>query len=405
LNDALLILLGCLVGGALVLVVVILRRRQESDFARRLLDQAQADKAAEVASVIEQVKTAFGALSREALSANTDDFLKLAGQRLDHQGEKTGKTLEEKRKLIDGQLQEMKTRLSELNTAIQNAEKRWTKDHGALTSQLEQHSQAARLLRETTGRLHEALANPQRRGQWGERMAEDVLRLAGFVEGVNYVKQQQLGEGTRPDFTFSLPGNRQVHMDVKFPLANYLKMLDAGDESGRAAFGTQFLRDVRSRVKEVTTRAYINPAEGTVDYVLVFIPNEQVYAFIHERDADLLDDAMKRKVVLCSPMTLYAILAVIRQGVENFRLEQSSRQILDLLGEFGKQWRKYVERMDRMGERLGAALKEYENLVGVRTRQLDRQLDKVEDLRAAREQEAAGRMLESPALPSEDDAP
>jgi DNA recombination protein RmuC len=235
-------------------------------------------------------------------------------------------------------------------------------------------------------------------------MAEDVLRLAGFIEGVNYVKQQQIAEGTRPDFTFSLPDNRQVHMDVKFPLANYLKMLDAQDDAARAALGTQFLKDVRARVREVTTRAYINPAEGTVDYVLVFIPNEQVYAFIHERDADLLDDAMRRKVVLCSPMTLYAILAVIRQGVENFRLEQSSRQILDLLGEFGKQWRKYIERMDRMGERLAAALKEYEDLVGVRTRQLDRQLDKVENLRAAQAQDTAGRLLDSTPDPAQGDS-
>jgi DNA recombination protein RmuC len=88
-------------------------------------------------------------------------------------------------------------------------------------------------------------------------------------------------------------------------------------------------------------------------------------------------------------MTLYAILAVIRQSVDNFRLEQNSRQILQLLAEFRKQWGKYVEVMDGMGRKLGEALTEYEKLVGVRTRQLDRQLDKIDDLRAAREQPPA----------------
>src|SRR3712207_8703452 len=54
--------------------------------------------------------------------------------------------------------------------------------------------------------------------------SEDVLRLAGFVEGVNYVKQRVIeGRGTRPDFTFSLPRGHVVHMDAKFPAANYLR--------------------------------------------------------------------------------------------------------------------------------------------------------------------------------------
>jgi DNA recombination protein RmuC len=220
-------------------------------------------------------------------------------------------------------------------------------------------------------------------------MAEDVLRLAGFVEGVNYHKQKQLTEGSRPDFTFLLPENQCVHMDVKFPLANYVRMLEAADDPTRAACAGQFLKDVRLRVKEVTTRDYINPAAGTVDYCLVFIPNEQIYGFIHEQDGSLLDEALRQKVVLCSPLTLYAILAVIRQAVENFRLEQASMQILSLLAEFKKQWTKYVAGMDKMGERLEAAGQEYRKLVSTRTRQLERQLDKIEDLRAAREQQAA----------------
>ena len=207
--------------------------------------------------------------------------------------------------------------LNTLNSLIQNVEKQRAESQGALQRHLETNADATRRLQLTTAQLREALANPQRRGQWGERMAEDVLRLAGFVEGVNYHKQQILADGTKPDFTFLLPGDRRVHMDVKFPLVNYLKVLDAPDDAGRAQATDQFLKDVRKRIKEVTGREYIDPAAGTVDYVLVFIPNEQVYGFIHEHDAALLDDALRSKVVLCSPLTLYAILAVVRQAVEN----------------------------------------------------------------------------------------
>lgn len=388
-------LIGLLVGAALVVIVVMIRHHNEAVFSQRLIEQTQKERNQELAASMEQLKTAFAALSREALSSNTDDFLKLAKTSLEKQTAEGEQTLEAKKKLIDVRLEEMGTKLSDLNKLIQTVERQRAEAQGSLKGQIEKATQATNQLHETTSQLREALANPQRRGQWGERMAEDVLRLAGFIEGVNYVKQQQTTDGARPDFTFPLPGHRLVHMDVKFPLTNYLKMLDAPDENARAASTSQFLRDVRSRIKEVTTRAYIDPACGTVDYVLVFIPNEQVYGFIHQHDCNLLDDAMRSKVVLCSPVTLYAILAVIRQGMENFRLEQGSKQILELLAEFQKQWGKYVEVMDALGRELEAALGKYQQLVGIRTRQLDRQLDKIENLRAAREDLGTGRLLPS----------
>ncbi len=198
---------------------------------------------------------------------------------------------------------------------------------------------------------------------------------------MNSFKEQAPSGRNRPDFTFPLPGDRVVHMDVKFPLANYLRVLDAADERVREECTLQFLRDVRMRLRDVVSREYIDPAHGTVDYTLVFIPNEQVYGFIHEHDATLLDDALRDKVVLCSPLTLYAILAVIRQAMESFRVEQGSKRILELLGEFQKQWGKFVETMERMGRKLDDARKEYEDMVGTRTRMLERQLDKIDELK------------------------
>lgn len=386
-SDLMGILLGLAIGGGGVAALFLYLRSRE----RSIRDSVHASSQQEIdqhdKEMFESAKTAFAALSKEALSENADDFIKLAKTSLDKQTSHNEQTLENKKKLIDARLKELDTKLNNVNTLMQNIEKQRVESHGSLKSQLEKTTQATNRLQDTTSQLREALANPQRRGQWGERMAEDVLRLAGFVEGINYDKQKMISSGNRPDFTFRLPGNQCVHMDVKFPLANYLKMLDAKENIERDSYKSLFLKDVRSRIKEVTTRDYIDPAAGTLDYVLVFIPNEQIYGFIHEHDATLLDDAMKSKVILCAPLTLYANLAVIRQAVDNFRLEQGAKQILELLGEFKKQWEKYGQTMDKMGRRLNDAMEEYTHLTTTRTRQLERQLDKIDDLREGQQQQ------------------
>ncbi|MBI5050627.1 MAG: DNA recombination protein RmuC, partial [Nitrospirae bacterium] len=134
-------------------------------------------------------------------------------------------------------------------------------------------------------------------------------------------------------------------------------------------------------IKQVTTRDYINPAENTVDYVIMFIPNEQVYSFINESDTTIMDEALRQKVILCSPFTLYAVLAVIRQAIENFNLERTASEILKLLGDFSKQWGLYKEKFEAMGKRLDDAKKEYDMLANTRSNMLERPLKKIEELR------------------------
>jgi DNA recombination protein RmuC len=212
-------------------------------------------------------------------------------------------------------------------------------------------------------------------------MAEDVLRLAGFVENVQYRKQTAIDGGGVPDFTFLLPQGLCLHMDVKFPLDNYLRYLDSESDLDRERHRKDFLRDVRGRLKDLAGRDYVAPGTGTVDCVLLFIPNEQVYGFIQEHDRDVLDEALKSKVVFCSPLTLFAVLAVVRQAVDNFRLEQASKEILALLHGFEKQWDKFVDQMEKVGRGIKTVNNAYDELEGTRRRQLERQLDKIGDLR------------------------
>ncbi|MBV8980926.1 MAG: DNA recombination protein RmuC [Acidimicrobiia bacterium] len=277
-------------------------------------------------------------------------------------------------------LAEMRSALDRMDGLVRELELDREAKFGELAAQLRMASQQTAALTDTAGRLREALAGTKSRGQWGERMAEDVLRAAGLIEHVNYRKQTATAEGGIPDFTFLLPGDQVCHMDVKFPLDNYVRAIEAEGELDRQRFLKQFRRDVRQRVTELAERRY-EDGDSSLDVVLLFIPNEQLYGAIFEHDPDLLEGALARKVVLCSPTTLFAVLAVIRQAAESFRLQQRSREIVALLGGFAKQWGAFTEKMDCVGRRLDALQKDFDAMVGVRRRQLERQLDRVEDVR------------------------
>lgn len=327
-----------------------------------------------------EMKDSFKAMSSEALSKSTNDFLRLAGEFLAKQGEVHQKELEKKKELIDQTHGQMQDRLKEVRDLVSGFKEDRKQQFGEVSAQLKSTAEQTARLQETTSRIQSALGSSRVRGQWGERMAEDILRLAGFIEGINYRKQKVLESG-RPDYTFLLPQNLIVNMDVKFPFDNYLRYLEAKEDPEKERHKEQFLRDVKARIKEVTTRDYINPAQNTIDYVILFIPNEQVYAFINESDRSILDEALKNRVILCSPLTLYAILAVIRQAVDNFNLERTAGRILSLLGMFNKQWNMFIGSMDKMGKRINDAREEFDILVSTRRNQLERPLKQIEELR------------------------
>lgn len=299
--------------------------------------------------------------------------------------------LDEVRVEMRGELQRLSQLVAELG---QTSAQRF----GEVDQSLRTHSEIAGHLAESTRALREALANPQARGQWGERMAEDVLRLAGFVEHVNYRKQTQVAGATgRPDYSFELPKGHVLYMDVKFPMAGYLRYLEVGTGAEREAHLKAFLRDVRARVKELAKREYAQAGDRpTVDYVLMFLPNEQLTGFIHEHDPGLLDEAMGQRVVMCSPLTLFAFLGVIRQAFDNFVIEQTSDEILQLLGKFAQQWQKYTESAERVKKRFDSVQNEFDQLVGVRRRQLERPLAQLEDLRVRRGLPVEGELLVDP---------
>jgi DNA recombination protein RmuC len=373
---------GGVFGAVVVFIVQLMNRKEARTIARELVSETESEKIKDIEVILGRVKDSMGSLSLAALKTNSEEFMKLAGSMLGQQTQSGEKDLEGKKKLIDQTLESMRGDLQKMQDVVAGFEKERVQKYGELSAHLKTAAEQTAKLQDTANHLRQALVSTKARGLWGERMAEDVLQLAGFVEGVNYVRQKALeGSGSRPDYTFQLPQGRKVNMDVKFPLNSYLRYLETENDMEREVHKGQFLRDVRSRIKEVTTRDYINPDDETLDYVLVFIPNEQVYAFINQNDPVIIDEALRNKVILCSPFTLFAILAVIRQAMDNFSTAKAANDMLRLIGGFNKEWEKFCKSMDNMGRKIDDARDEFQKLATTRRNKLERPLQKIEDLR------------------------
>jgi DNA recombination protein RmuC len=346
--------------------------------AKASMDARYQEAEKNLLSIESWIADKLGSISLDALSKNSAEFLKLAEEKLKSQTVEGKKELEGKKQVIDLSIETISKTLTEMQQKLSEVEKGSVK----ISTLVEHHADITSKLKDTTEHLKHAFASSKRRGEWGERMAEDILRLVGLVEGLNYVRQKTMENSAgRPDYTFFLPNRLKINMDVKFPLENYQHYLDAQTEHDKKRFKEELLRNTKTMIKQVTNRAYIDTTDNTVDYVIIFIPNEQVYSFINESDPSIMDEALHQKVILCSPFTLYAVLAVIRQAVASFNLERTASEILQLLGEFSKQWALYKEKFEAMGKRLDDAKKEYDTLVTTRSSMLERQLRKIDELR------------------------
>jgi len=315
------------------------------------------------------MESVFKSLASDIAKENRKDFLNLAGEKFKDISKQADENLTKKKELIDQNLGDMKKTLKSLHD-----------QSVTLSGNLETSSKETQKLQESTSKLREILSSSQKRGQWGERMVEDILDFIGFMEDKNYVKQTQVESGEKPDYTFFLPKEKKLNMDVKFPLASYERYINSELDEEQESHKKDFLRDVKLHIKAIASRAYVNPGEGTLDYVLMFIPNESIYGFINQEDTQLIDYALEKKVLLCSPLTLYAMLSLIYQATRNFAMEEKATEVMNLLNAFRLQWDKYVEVMDKMGRSLEAAQKDYDTMVGTRKNQLEKPLSKIEEI-------------------------
>ncbi len=331
--------------------------------------------------VIVTVFLLFGAIKqmKEESRLNLQQIPLMVKSQFEAEQNKMVSELESRKKAVEVTVQGLENELKEYKLLMQSFEKDRDQKYGNLENELKNASLTTLRLHETTNKLNDILGNVKLRGQWGERMAEDIIRNAGLIEGVNYKKQSTMVSSTaKPDYTFLLPDNHIINMDVKFPLDNYLKMVNATESDQRERYLKEFICNVKDRVKEIKNRGYIDPKDNTLDFVLIFIPNEQVFGLIQEEIPELMDEALRQKVVLCSPFTLYAMLSVVRQAFENFRFESNLKKIIQKIDQFAKIYGKFKDRFLDIGKSIEKLDGVYEDIKTKSFKQLDTKINQIE---------------------------
>jgi len=245
-------------------------------FLKEQIFAQQATKPEELEAVVNQV---FG-MSIGKITAQSKEVL-------ESEKETIKSDLENKQKAIEKLVKDLHKDLDERQREIRSLERDRTKKFSEITTSLEEHRKIATELRTSTEQLSKVLSNNQKRGQWGERIIEDLLEANGLVEGVHYVRQTSLHNSTlRPDITLLLPNERFVPVDVKFPYSEIQKMAVAETKSAKAGHLKQFGKDLKTKIDKVSE--YIDPSHNTLDYAILFVPNEMVFSFINQKFPDLV---------------------------------------------------------------------------------------------------------------------
>lgn len=306
-----------------------------------------------------------------------DELITVAKQQLGAETRDIKTDLTNKRDTIEKLVKEVHEELRRTNKRVEESDKAHVGSFSELNIALKDQKVLTEQLKTSAEGLKNVLSNNQLRGKFGEQIAEDLLKMTGFVKGTDYVVNKSLKEGSRPDLTIFLPDGVKINVDVKFPYANLQKSGETQDKLAKAQFIKLFEADVKEKIKQVTSREYINPEENTVDFVVMFIPTEMVFSFIYEHMGDLWATAMKQKVIFAGPFSFTAILRLVRQSYDNFKYKNNVRKIITYIKTFEVEWNKYNEEFDKIGERIGSLSTQYDKVRTTRTKQLSRSIDRI----------------------------
>lgn len=286
--------------------------------------------------------------------------------------------LSNKRDQIETMIKEVRADIEKNNKKLDLTENGRIGSFKALEQSLNDYKILTQDLKKSTESLKSVLSNNQMRGQFGEQVADNLLRMVGFVKGVDYeFNTQQEGSKTRPDFCIFLPDKARINVDSKFPYQNLQRMAETDDKEMKNKYMKLFETDVKEKIKQVSSRDYINPEDKTVDFVILFIPNEMIFSYIYEKMPDVWDNAMRNKVVMAGPFNFTAVLRLVKQAYNNFQYQKNISQIIGYVNSFEKEFKNYNEEFEKIGMRIESLSKQYEEVNKTRTRQLMRTVDKI----------------------------
>lgn len=326
----------------------------------------------------EDLQDKIARLSTDALRQNSEQFLVTAKEVLNSQKNEIKTDLDGKKSMISEMISEIRREIKINEQRIEKSETERLKSFTELSNDLKSYKEITGDLKVSTDRLKDLLSNNQMRGAFGEQVAEDLLKMAGFVIGQDYTRNEtQETRDTRPDFTILLPDKTKVNIDVKFPYSALLKYTEATTKQEKQKYLADFKKDVKDKIRQVCTRDYINPEEKTVDFVVLFIPNEMIFSFIYDKMNEIWEEAMRKKVILAGPFSFTAILRMVKQAYTNFRYQENLQQIIGLIQKFDAEYQTYSDAVDRLGERIKGAHNQFEVVSTTRDKKLTSIVDKI----------------------------
>ena len=315
-----------------------------------------------------------------ALQKAQEQLLALAKEKMGTDQLLARQDLDNKKDSISQMVAEIRRDLTQNKEKLIANDEQRISSFASLTQVLEQQKVIMHDLQGSTEELRRVLSNNQLRGAFGEQVAENLLKMAGFVTGTDYVyNRAQETTDTRPDFTIFLPDRTKINIDVKFPFSSLIKLSSTDDATEREAHKRQFATDVKQKIKQVSTRDYINPEDKTVDFVILFIPNEMIFSYVYDQLQEIWEEAMAKKVMLCGPFSFTAILRMVKQAYSNFRYQENLHQVIGLIQKFEGEYEKFSESLDTLGDRLDSAKKQFDMVSKTRTNVLQKVMNQIQN--------------------------
>jgi DNA recombination protein RmuC len=337
--------------------------------ARVLSETEMRERTAELLRQSEaQVRAAVESASRVALKDNSEHFVKLAREVFGRDQAEASNTLKQREEAIRQLVEPLKVALARQEEQSQAVERERRETTGKLSGQIENLVKVQDLLQRETRNLSTALRRPEVRGRWGEITLRRVVELAGMSEHCDFKEQETGGTAEtgalRPDLLVRMPDERCIVVDAKTPLDAYMDAAEAPDDEARRAALIRHAQQVEKRVRELGQKSYWEQFEHSPEFAVLFLPGDQFLSAALAERPELIDSALKQRIIVTTPSTLMALLKVIAYGWRQTRVTENAREIRELGQDLHKRLNAFTNHLQKIGRSLGNAVESFNAAVG-----------------------------------------